>query len=339
MNVEPLYGLRLRTPRLELRLGTRAELDELYDVAAAGIHAPDWMPFAVPWTDDLERERFVAFHEEALADWRPEDWTLNVLVWAEGELAGSQGIGARRFAERRTVETGSWLGSRFQRRGIGTEMRAAVLELAFAGLGAQAAESGAIAGNAASLGVSRKLGYRVVGHQTIAPRGEPVGHDDLRLERGNWHPPVAVEIDGLEPCLQLFGAAADRSSTSPTHAESDPNAAATAFVRAETEWPVLEMLGLQLDLGESTLKIDEPAGVPVISPRAEDIALGLAGAYGRGNTWLRDWARVLLASNFIDLVALEDHPQGELLLGAIWAAAAGEGIDEHALDIARRLGA
>jgi RimJ/RimL family protein N-acetyltransferase len=208
-DLEPLYRLCLRTPRLELRLGTRTELNALYDVAAAGIHAPGWMPFAVPWTDDLERGRFIAFHETALADWQPEDWTLNLLVWAHGELAGSQGIGAKRFAERRTVATGSWLGGRFQRRGIGTEMRTAVLELAFRGLGAVAAESGAIAGNAASLGVSRKLGYRIVGSRTLAPRGEPVGHDDLRLERGDWHPPVPVEIRELEPCLPLFGVTGD----------------------------------------------------------------------------------------------------------------------------------
>jgi RimJ/RimL family protein N-acetyltransferase len=207
MSAEALYRLRLRTPRLALRLGTRTELGELYDVAAAGIHCPDWMPFAVAWTDALDRDRFLAFHEAAIADWRSDEWMLNLLVWAEGELAGTQGIGASRFAERRTVETGSWLGLRWQGRGIGTEMRAAVLELAFRGLGATAAESGAVAGNARSLRISEKLGYRIVGKHTIAPRGEPVAHDDLRLERGDWRAPVRVEIEGLEPCLPLFGAA------------------------------------------------------------------------------------------------------------------------------------
>jgi RimJ/RimL family protein N-acetyltransferase len=53
---------------------------------------------------------------------------------------------------------GSWPGRRYQRQGAGTEMRAAVLFLAFDGLGALAAESGALEGNDASSRVSGKLG-------------------------------------------------------------------------------------------------------------------------------------------------------------------------------------
>jgi RimJ/RimL family protein N-acetyltransferase len=109
------------------------------------------------------------------------------------------------FAQTRTVGTGSWLGQRFQRQGVGTEMRAAVLELAFRGLGAENARSGAIDGNAASLRVSEKLGYRVIGRGTVEPRGVPAGHTDVELRREDWQPPVAVEIEGLGPCLPLFG--------------------------------------------------------------------------------------------------------------------------------------
>ena len=35
MNLEPLFDLRIRTPRLELRLPTESELNELYELAAA----------------------------------------------------------------------------------------------------------------------------------------------------------------------------------------------------------------------------------------------------------------------------------------------------------------
>ena len=41
----------------------------------------------------------------------------------------------------RTVGTGSWLGRPYQGRGIGKEMRGAVLALAFDGLGAEVAET------------------------------------------------------------------------------------------------------------------------------------------------------------------------------------------------------
>lgn len=207
-DLEPLFGLRLRTPRLELRLPTGPELAEFREVARAGIPPADEMPFAVAWTDEPYSESWVvAFLQEQLAAWKPEEWHLNLGVWADGELVGSQGMGAERFAETRAVATGSWLGQRFQGRGIGTEMRAAVLELAFRRLGAERATSGAIDGNEASLGVSRKLGYRQVGRSTVAPRGEDVGHADLELRRDEWRAPFPVEIEGLEPCLPLFGLA------------------------------------------------------------------------------------------------------------------------------------
>ena len=42
--MEALHGLRLRTPRLELRLGLREELLDLGRLAERGIHPPDEMP-------------------------------------------------------------------------------------------------------------------------------------------------------------------------------------------------------------------------------------------------------------------------------------------------------
>ena len=54
------------------------------------------------------------------------------------------------FAVLGTVSTFSWLQPSFRRRGLGTEMRAAILHLAFAGLGAGEASSEAFADNDAS---------------------------------------------------------------------------------------------------------------------------------------------------------------------------------------------
>jgi RimJ/RimL family protein N-acetyltransferase/ribosomal protein S18 acetylase RimI-like enzyme len=203
----PLTRLRVRTPRLELRLATRAELRALAEVALAGVHDPAVMPFEFPWTDTLTAESLVEFHEQALANWRPDNWQLNLVAFHRGRVVGAQGIGAERFGDTRTVTTGSWLGQAWQGQGLGTEMRAAVLELAFAGLGAERAVSGAIAENPQSLGVSRKLGYEVIGSHIVSPRGEPLDHTDLELRRENFRSPVPVEIVGLEPLLPLFGAA------------------------------------------------------------------------------------------------------------------------------------
>jgi RimJ/RimL family protein N-acetyltransferase len=207
VDISPLFALRLRTPRLVLRLPTREELVHLARVAERGIHPPEEMPFAIAWTDDLTVDGFVAFHEAARERWSPDDWSLLLGVWAEGELAGSQEIAAKEFAASGEVVTGSWLGRAFQRRGYGTEMRAAVLELAFAGLGAEAAFSGALEGNVASARVSEKLGYEPAGEGVHSPRGEPVREQRFRLVRARWDAvePPPVEVERLEPCLPLFG--------------------------------------------------------------------------------------------------------------------------------------
>jgi RimJ/RimL family protein N-acetyltransferase len=206
MDISPLFELRLRTPRLELRLPTYDELVELRELAHAGIHPSEEMPFAVAWTDEPYSEEWVvAFHEQQRAAWRPDAWDLELGVWSDGELGGVQAMYGKNFALSRTVTTGSWLGQRFQGRGIGTKMRVAVLELAFRGLGAELARSGAVEGNPASLRVSEKLGYRVTGRGTVSPRGVEVGHDDVELPREDWRPPFAVDIDGLGTCLSLFG--------------------------------------------------------------------------------------------------------------------------------------
>lgn len=208
--MEALYGLRLRTPRLELRLGSHDELLELGRLAERGIHPPDEMPFSIAWTDAVGSlgflEGFVDFHQQALASWTPEKWSLNLLVWADGTLVGTQGVGGERFAAERRVATGSWLGRDYQRRGTGTEMRAAVLELAFRGLRAETAVSAWLERNEASRRVSEKLGYRETGVRNEHPRGELVVAHEVELRRADWRCPDAVEIEGLNLCLALFGA-------------------------------------------------------------------------------------------------------------------------------------
>jgi RimJ/RimL family protein N-acetyltransferase len=203
--IEPLRRLRVRTPRLELRLPTHEELLELAEVARAGIHPPERMPFYVPWTDGVQRpefvDEFVAHHERP---WDPAAWGLHLVVFLDGRPIGDQSIRARRFAETRTVNSGSWLGQAWQNRGLGTEMRAGVLELAFHVLGAEAATSGAFEDNPQSARVSEKLGYREVGERVVAPRGTPVRERLYRIERAEWRSPVPVELEAEEDALPLF---------------------------------------------------------------------------------------------------------------------------------------
>ncbi len=206
----PLFGLRLRTPRLELRLPSLADLDELASLADAGVHDPAVQPFGVAWTDlppgQLGRS-VVQFHCRMLGEWSPSDWTLNLVVDLGGTIAGTQSLAARDFALLREARTGSWLGQRFQRQGIGTEMRAAVLHLAFAGLNAEYATSDAFTDNAASLAVSRKLGYTRDGIERQVIRGRAAARQRLRLDRASWQAGrlTQVEITGLDGCRRDFG--------------------------------------------------------------------------------------------------------------------------------------
>lgn len=170
----PLLGLRLNTPRLELRLPTDSELADLASLAAEGVREPDRMPFLVPWTDlpPAERARSVVQHHWLRrGNWAPDNWALNLAVFENGRVVGLQTIAARDFAVLREVTTASWLGARHQRQGIGTEMRAAVLHLAFAGLDALEATSGAFEDNASSFAVSQKRGYEFDGIDRHVVRG------------------------------------------------------------------------------------------------------------------------------------------------------------------------
>lgn len=200
----------LRTPRLALRPDDDDGLHELAALALRGVHPPQEMPFVFPWTDqdpeDLVRG-VLQYHWGARSQLTPSDWRVNFLVRHDGRVVGTQGLWAKEFAITREVSSGSWLGAAHQRRGFGTEMRAAVLLLAFDHLGAATARSGAFTDNLASLRTSEKLGYRTDGANTYARRGAVATEVRLVLEPARFfRPDWTLEVDGLEGCRRLLGA-------------------------------------------------------------------------------------------------------------------------------------
>jgi RimJ/RimL family protein N-acetyltransferase len=211
VDLAPLHGLRLRTDRLELRWPSVEELVEFGRLAETGVHDPETMPFLVPWTDGIGSDSFVedvvAYHLGLRESWSPEDWSLELGVWAADQPLGIQSLVAHDFASTATVNTGSWLAQRFHGRGYGTEMRAAVLELAFHGLGAVTAVSHVLDGVQASARVSAKLGYVETGERAVEVRGRSRVDRELRLTRDHWIDleRISVRISGIEPCLPLFG--------------------------------------------------------------------------------------------------------------------------------------
>jgi RimJ/RimL family protein N-acetyltransferase len=208
----PLSELVLRTPRLTLRLPDDSELRSLATVAQAGVHDPERMPFLVPWTDPSPTfaADFLAYHHGVRERWRRDDWRLELGVFLAEQPIGVQVLSAKDFGRDRTVGSASWLGVAWHGHGYGTEMRTAILELAFSGLAAEAAVSGAFVDNPASARVSQKLGYVDDGVRWPEVRGRAVKEHRFRITRDRFvaddHVPVSME--GVAACGALLGARA-----------------------------------------------------------------------------------------------------------------------------------
>ncbi len=207
----PLFDLRVRTPRVELRLASDADLLGLIEAARAGIHAPDDRPFYRQWdlapSPGMERN-ILKWHWTQRGEWEPTRWTLGLVAVVGDVVVGTQEVNATNFALRREVGSGSWLSLPYQRQGIGREMRSAMLHLAFAGLGAEWALSVANADNERSQAVSRTLGYVDDGLQVEDDDGRQRLAKRFRLSRERWEqhrPDYDISIEGLEPCLPMFG--------------------------------------------------------------------------------------------------------------------------------------
>ncbi|MFI5834712.1 GNAT family N-acetyltransferase [Micromonospora sp. NPDC051300] len=210
----PVRRLRVTTSVLELAVPCEDELAELALHAAAGVYDPQNRFLArssvAGWESGPSPQAewsFLRYYWASLADWRPGRWNLVMAVKVDGACVGVQEIGAQDFGITRTVSTGSWIARRFQRRGYGKEMRGAILHLAFAGLGADRAESAAWSTNAPSLGVSWSLGYQSNGTTIRAFDGARQEQINLVLDRERWASHRAdIAIHGLsDEVLELMG--------------------------------------------------------------------------------------------------------------------------------------
>lgn len=185
------------------------------------------MPFAVPWTrgTPVEVARSVLqYQARSVGTTTPGDLRVDLALVrhagsgdgagdgpgdgpGDGEVLGTQGFFGTAYAVRRTVETGSWLGRRYQGQGIGTRVRQMVLHLLFEGLDAASAETAAYADNAASMGVTRHLGYAENGTVVDDREGERVLSRRYVLTREAWEAleRPAVTLEGVGPVRAYLG--------------------------------------------------------------------------------------------------------------------------------------
>lgn len=209
--VWPLFDLQVRTPRLELRYIDDEMATELALLAAKGIHPPDFMPFAMPWSEEpspqLERNT-MQFYWRCRAELSPAKWTIELAVLVEGAVVGTTGLITHDFRVLRTFETGSWLGREHQGAGIGKEMRIATLHLGFLGFGAQRATTGAWEDNGPSLGVTNSLGYVANGHRAAVRKGIECSERRFEMMRDDFLTRLRrddITVSGVDDCLALLG--------------------------------------------------------------------------------------------------------------------------------------
>lgn len=140
---------------------------------------------------------------------RPDAWRLYSVVFVDGEPVGQQDLTGNEFDAFGTVESTSWVSSDVRQRGIGTEMRSAILHLAFDGLGAAEAHSEGAVDNVGSNTVSERLGYERNGMAWATHQDKPVLGQRWRLERATWQARRRDDItmSGVAECRTALGIA------------------------------------------------------------------------------------------------------------------------------------
>ena len=110
------------------------------------------------------------------------------------------------FSTLGTVTTFSWLSVDQRGHGLGHEMRAAILHLAFDGLGAKEASSDAFVDNHGSNAISRGLGYEPNGSEWATRQGKPALLNRWRLTRDDWEQRRRddIQVHNIEACHALL---------------------------------------------------------------------------------------------------------------------------------------
>lgn len=205
----PPYGLVVRAGELTMTALRESDVPEVVALVEAGIHDPDAMPFSFPWTRAPAEEipgNYMRFFGRTLAGTGDGNAALELVVRRGGEIVGLQALNGQDVRTTRRLESGSWLGRRFQGQGIGLAMRQAICAVAFDHLGLDAVTSGAWADNPRSLRISERVGYRVTAREQWDREGEPCEMVLVELLPEHFVPgPDPVEVEGAEPLRRFLG--------------------------------------------------------------------------------------------------------------------------------------
>lgn len=207
----PPLQIRVKTPRLEL-VGAD---DEMLAALAPLVREGKVFAEPAPYDDPMsfyESDPDVRVSKWLQSVWRgrgrfgPAEFRLGFAVLVDGQAVGMQDLIAEKFDTCGTVLSFSWLSTDVRGRGLGTEMRSAMLHLAFAGLDAREAGSDAFIDNIGSNRVSEALGYARNGVEWDIRRGEPGLLQRWRLTREAWEAGRRddIELTGVEDFVGLL---------------------------------------------------------------------------------------------------------------------------------------
>lgn len=207
-DVWPPFGLRIESPRLILRQVRETDFPAYVAAATSGIMNSDRNSFASPWDENSPEDlakNSLSWLWSARTKIGPDSWYFMFAVFTKGEdgsedqLIGMQDVWAEKYRVLRTVSSGSWMRKDHQGKGLGKEMRAAMLMWAFDHFGAEYAESGAYDWNEASLGVSKSLGYFQCGTKRVpdAHGRQAEWETQLRLPKNDFlRPSWTAQVTG-----------------------------------------------------------------------------------------------------------------------------------------------
>lgn len=181
--VWPPFALRIRCGDMELSPVRESDYPELAVIADGGVRSHGRPAFRVNWDSGARADiaqSIAQYQWSTRANFRAEDWTIELTVRVDGRVVGVQGLSAKDFVRTRSVSTGSWLSLHEQGKGYGTQMRRAAA-MAFADyFDAAVFHSEYLEGNDASRRVSEKLGYSPNGVKSIVAQ-DGLAHTEHRM--------------------------------------------------------------------------------------------------------------------------------------------------------------
>jgi hypothetical protein len=106
------------------------------------------------------------------------------------------------------------------------------------------------------------------------------------------------------------------------------------LVNGVVDEAALAEIGIEVAFQPDGAKIEAGPSSKELRPSVAEVAAGYLAAWAQSSETLQKWARLILGVTNIDLAALEDDPEGDALLNAIWDAADGS---PSGIDVATRL--